>query len=79
MGSGPMQNAMAMMTPHPVKRAVTRDDTIAKGTAFDALEASSAMVADDSNPETTQTGVKKHIIKAHPLCTLLVRWLELVS
>jgi hypothetical protein len=111
-----MQNAMVMITAHPVTVAVMRDEStiiklvwslerclkearvgfgakelnsfcrskhlaqgidfqekdakfhlLAKGTAFAALEASSAIVADDSKPETTQTGVKKLNIKAQPL------------
>ena len=63
----PMQKAMVMMTAHPVTVAVRREDTIANGTAFAALLASSAIVAEDSNPETTQTGVRNDNINAHPL------------
>jgi len=66
-GSGPIQKAIVIITAHPVTAAVTREDTIANGTALAAFEASSAIVADDSNPETTQTGVKKLNMKAHPL------------
>jgi hypothetical protein len=66
-GSGPMQNAMAMITAQPVKVAVTREETMAKGTALAALDASSAMVAEDSKPETTQTGVRKESMNAQPL------------
>jgi hypothetical protein len=62
-----MQNAIVMMTAHPVKHPVTRDDSIANGTARAAFEASSAMVADDSKPDTTQTGVKNESMNAHPL------------
>jgi hypothetical protein len=47
--------------------AVTRDETIANGTALAALEASSAIVAEDSNPDTTHTGVRKDSMKAQPL------------
>lgn len=65
--SEPMVKAMEMTTPMPTNNATTSDDTIAKGTAFAAFEASSAIVADDSNPETTHTGVKRAIMKAHPL------------
>lgn len=65
--SGPMQNAIVIITAHPLNKAVTSEETIAKGTALAAFEASSAMAAADSKPETTQTGVKKHIINAHPL------------
>jgi hypothetical protein len=65
--SVPMQNAMVITTAHPVTEAVTREDIIAKGTAFAAFDASSAIVAEDSKPDTTQTGVKKLIIKAQPL------------
>ncbi len=50
MGSGPIQKAMARMTAQPVKVAVTKEDTMANGTALAALDASSAMVADDSKP-----------------------------
>jgi hypothetical protein len=67
MTSWPMQNAIVMITAHPVKHPAKRDDSIAKGTARAAFEASSAIVADDSNPDTTQTGVKKESINAHPL------------
>jgi hypothetical protein len=55
------------MTAHPVIVAVTSEETIAKGTAFAALLASSAIVALDSKPDTTHTGVKKLNINAHPL------------
>lgn len=65
--SGPIQNAIVIITPQPVIKAVTREDTIANGTALAAFEASSAIVADDSKPDTTQTGVKKDSINAHPL------------
>jgi hypothetical protein len=65
--SVPMQNATVIMTAQPVIVAVTREETIAKGTAFAALEASSAIVAEDSKPETTQTGVRKESMNAHPL------------
>jgi hypothetical protein len=40
-GSGPIQNAMARITAQPVKAAVTKEETMANGTAFAALEASS--------------------------------------
>src|ERR1700712_342860 len=62
-----MQNAIVMMTAQPVTAAVNREESIAKGTAFAALLASSAIVADDSKPDTTQTGVRKESIKAQPL------------
>lgn len=65
--SGPMQKAIVMMTAHPVTVAVTSEDTIANGTALAALLASSAIVAELSKPETTQTGVRNESIKAHPL------------
>ena len=65
--SGPMAKAIAIMTAQPVIVPVTKEETIAKGTALAALEASSAIVAEDSKPETTQTGVKKESMKAQPL------------
>ena len=65
--SEPMQNAIVMMTAQPVTVAVTKELTIANGTALAALLASSAIVALLSNPLTTQTGVKKLIMNAHPL------------
>ena len=67
MTSDPMQNAIVIMTAHPVIVAVISDDTIANGTAFAALLASSAIVELLSNPDTTRTGVKKLIINAHLL------------
>lgn len=65
--SWPIQNAIVMISAHPVTAPVTRDETIANGTAFAAFEASSAIVAEDSKPDTTQTGVKNDSMKAHPL------------
>ena len=65
--SVPMQKAIVIMTAHPVTVAVTKLETIANGTAFAALLASSAIVALLSNPDTTQTGVRKLIINAQPL------------
>jgi hypothetical protein len=62
-----MVKAMVMMKAQPAMRAVTSDDTIAKGTALAAFDASSAIVADDSKPETTQTGVRNESINAQPL------------
>jgi len=62
-----MQNAIVMMTAQPVIVATTKEEIIAKGTALAALLASSAIVALLSNPETTQTGVKKLSMNAHPL------------
>lgn len=64
--SEPIQKAIVMITAQPVTAAVQSEETIAIGTAFAAFEASSAIVADDSNPETTHTGVRKHIMNAHP-------------
>lgn len=65
--SEPMQNAIVMMTAQPVTVAVNREDSMANGTAFAALDASSAIVADDSKPETTHTGVRKESMNAQPL------------
>jgi hypothetical protein len=65
--SVPIQKAMVMMSAQPVNSATTKEDIMANGTALVAFEASSAIVADDSKPETTQTGVKKHNMKAQPL------------
>jgi len=64
--SVPIQNAIVITTAQPVTVAVSNDDTMANGTAFAALLASSAIVADDSKPDTTHTGVRKHNMNAHP-------------
>ena len=63
----PIQNAIVIIKSHPVNVAVTSEESMAKGTALAALLASSAIVAEDSNPETTHTGVRKESMKAHPL------------
>ena len=77
-GSGPIQKAMAIMTAHPVNVAVTKEETMANGTAFVAAEDSSAIVAEDSKPETTQTGVRKESMKAQPLEIFSTRAIELI-
>jgi len=66
MTSVPMQNAIVMITAHPVTAAVTREESIANGTAFAAFDASSAIVAEDSKPETTHTGVRKLSMNDQP-------------
>lgn len=66
MTSGPIQNAIVIMTAQPVIAAVINELNIANGTALAAFDASSAIVADDSKPDTTHTGVRKHIINAQP-------------
>jgi hypothetical protein len=62
-----MQNEIVIITAQPVTAATSKLLTIANGTAFAAFDASSAIVADDSNPDTTQTGVSRDIINAQPL------------
>ena len=45
--------------PASTKSEASNEEIIENGTTLDAFEASSASVELDSNPEMTQTGVKK--------------------
>jgi hypothetical protein len=52
-----------------VKVAITKEDSMANGTAFAALEASSAIVADDSKPAKRINKTSEKIITKYLLDT----------